>query len=154
MLNGTFSLHDVRDVEALCGRLIQQSAPNDLSHHDREDLLTYLIESCWELSRRYEQGSMRQGFSIWATVTLRRRIVDWQRSRNGRTKWAFADRVYERPIPELVSLDDREDGADHSIAMDADACGLQDLLGLQRTGSRQATGSANGNGQGPARRAA
>jgi hypothetical protein len=47
-----------------------------------------------------------QSFSTYATSTLYRRVVDWQRQRCGRTRWAFGNgRVYERKRPELVSLD-------------------------------------------------
>jgi hypothetical protein len=39
------------------------------------------------------------------------RPVDWQRQRYGRTRWTFGNgRVYERRRPELVSLDDADNG--------------------------------------------
>jgi hypothetical protein len=93
----------VRDVEALCVSIVQRSSL-ELSHHEREDLTTYLIETCWSLSLRFEPGGIT--FSTWAGNTLKLRLVDWQRSRKGRTKWAFANgSSYVRTRPEYVSFD-------------------------------------------------
>jgi hypothetical protein len=39
---------------------------------------------------------------------LAKRIVDWYRKEKGQTRWAFKNRVYERPRPEFVSLDGPE----------------------------------------------
>jgi len=108
----------VRDVEALCWSVVDRSRLK-LNHHDRADLTTYLIETCWVLSERFEPGGIK--FSTFATNTLRFRLVDWQRSRNGRTKWSFAGFTYERVQPQLVSLD-----ADDS---------LSDRLGSSLAGS-------------------
>ena len=106
MLAGKLALHDVRDVEGLCARIAQRSAP-ELSWHEREDLGAYLVATAWELSRRYEPGGANS-FSTWATTTLQRRLVDWRRAKDGRSVWRFGDgTVYERPRPELVSLDPR-----------------------------------------------
>jgi hypothetical protein len=55
---------------------------------------------------RLTPGIIDKGFGCFATLTLRRRLVDWQRSKFGRTKWQFKDRVYERPRVELVPFDD------------------------------------------------
>jgi hypothetical protein len=104
LLHGVLTLHDVRDAELLCRRIISRSrfAPQSSDH---EELLTYLNEECWSLSLRYEPGRTIS-FNTYATRTLSKRIIDWQRQRYGRTRWAFSDgRVYERKRPKLVSLD-------------------------------------------------
>ena len=104
MLPGVLALHDVRDVEGFCVRIIRGSSV-DLDADRYEDLLTYLIETAWELSK-IEPRQWDRSFSGWAHPLLRLRVVDWQRSKY-RTKWQFKDRTYERPIPVFVSVDDR-----------------------------------------------
>ena len=42
MLNSRLTLHDLDDAEALCVWVIGRSGLS-LSHHDREDLLAYLL---------------------------------------------------------------------------------------------------------------
>jgi hypothetical protein len=117
LLNSTFTLHDIRDVESFTARIVERTGLR-LSVDDREQLHVYLIEECWELSTRFQPS--RISFSSYAGTNLRLRAVDWQRERFGRTRWVFKDRVYERPRVELVSLD-----ADDS---------LRDRLGSSFTG--------------------
>jgi DNA-directed RNA polymerase specialized sigma24 family protein len=93
LLSRPLPLFDVRDVEALCTGIVRHSRL-PLDHHDREDLTAYLIATCWELSLRYEPG--RTSFSTWATTTLKLRVIDWNRKRNGRTRWQFSGHTYER----------------------------------------------------------
>jgi DNA-directed RNA polymerase specialized sigma24 family protein len=102
LLSRPLPLFDVRDVEALCTSIVQRNRLS-LDHRDREDLIAYLIATCWELSLRYEPG--RTSFSTWAGNTLRLRVFDWNRARNGRTRWQFSGHVYERERPLLVPLD-------------------------------------------------
>jgi hypothetical protein len=63
----------------------------------------------------------RGEFTTWIGRARGRSITDWQRKHYGRTKWVFRDRVYERPRPQLVSLD----------------AGDPDLEGLLADGDRQ-----------------
>ena len=49
LLNGTFSLLGIQDVEAFTARIVERSGLR-LSADDREELHVYLIESAWELS--------------------------------------------------------------------------------------------------------
>ena len=103
-------LHDV-DVFALANSVATRSNLQ-LSFHDREDLVTYLAETAWQLSLTYDRARRKAGrtdFAGYLTIALRRRVIDWQRQRFGRTKWAFKGYAYERPRPELVSLDDGDD---------------------------------------------
>jgi hypothetical protein len=83
LLNGTFSLLDIRDVESFTGRIVERTSGR-LSVEDREDLHVYLIAECWELSTRFQPG--RISFSSYAGATLRLRVVDWTRSRFGRNR--------------------------------------------------------------------
>jgi hypothetical protein len=106
VLNGKLSLHGI-DVEAFTAAIVRYSH-FQLSYHDRQDLHAFLIEECWKLSLRFEPGIIRGGFSVWAGTTLRKRLIDWERQRFGRTKWQFSDRTYERPRTDIVSLDDPE----------------------------------------------
>jgi hypothetical protein len=140
LLNGTFSLHGIRDVEAFTGRIVERSGLR-LSVEDREELHIYLVEECWRLSLKHD--AKRGVFSVWVGYALRRRAVDWQRSRFGRTRWQFKDRVYERPRVELVSLDaddslrDRLDESLAASSMDSDALGFaSDMRDLDRRSSR------------------
>lgn len=103
MLNGTLSLHDIRDVEAFCTN-IAEGPLRQHNPHQQEDLIAYLVEECWILSTRYQPGGIT--FSTWARATLQRRIHDHLRKRDGRTTWQFADRTYERERPILVSIDE------------------------------------------------
>src|SRR5262245_11295644 len=97
------ALHDVADAQALVGAVITRSGLS-LSADEHEDLAEYLLVELWKLSLRYEPGAGR--FSSYATGILKRRVVDWKRSRYGRTRWQFAGYTYERPRPQVVSLDD------------------------------------------------
>jgi hypothetical protein len=102
LLSQRWSLWDVGDVEALCWSIVKRYRL-ELNHHEREDLVTYLIETCWSLSVRYEPGGIT--FCTYATNNLKLRVVDWERQRFGRRTWKFKNAVYERPQVELVSLD-------------------------------------------------
>lgn len=116
MLNGKLELYGV-NVEALATSVLSkalQARSLPLDEFRREDLLADLIGYTWELSLRYdpdrdraisEDRGRHPGFDGWATIWLRRRIVDWTRKTEGRTRWAFKDYVYERPLPTIVSLD-------------------------------------------------
>jgi DNA-directed RNA polymerase specialized sigma24 family protein len=100
------SLHDVDDAAKFVASIATRSNLR-LSYHDQEDLHQYLLVEAWKLSVQ-EPRPWRTSFSGWVTPLLRLRIVDWQRQRNGRTVWKFANHTYERERPQLLSLDDPE----------------------------------------------
>jgi hypothetical protein len=130
MLAGKLALHDVRDCEALCVRIVQRSSLEPLPWHEREDLVAFLIAEAWTLSVQYRPGSV--AFSTLATTTLQRRVVDWRRKKLGRTKWKFKGRTYERRRPQLVFSLDAPD-VEHALtsgAGDPPAGGDADLAGL------------------------
>jgi hypothetical protein len=133
-------LHDVDDAEAFVARIVERSGL-DLSYHDRLDLEQFLLVQCWELSLRYRPGVIRKGFGAYATTTLRKRVIDHQRSKF-RTRWVsrkkvyggFRKKVYERPRPQLIELDDsvvdRLDEVESTRAGDPEAGGDEDWRGL------------------------
>lgn len=95
MLNGVLSLGDIRDVEKLCRRIIDQAMRNTkrterhtrqiLRWPDYEDLLAFLIEQSWLLWLRYDPEHAKQAkFSNFAIPQLRCRVLDWQRKKLGR----------------------------------------------------------------------
>jgi hypothetical protein len=98
MLNGTLSLHDVRDVEAAAHRVAEDWLRQKrayLREHHKADLVAYLIAIAYELSLNHkpEVSSFSQRF--YRTGSLR--ITDWYRSE-------FQD--LRSPKPELaLSLD-------------------------------------------------
>jgi hypothetical protein len=144
LLSSTFALHDVRDVESFTGRIVERSGLQ-LSHTDREELHVYLIETCWEISERWQPPANGKRFSGWALIILRRRVFDWQRSRY-RTRWKFKDRTYERPQPKLVGLDDPGvDRLDTTLAgsrLDGDTTSFAvDMRTLEARGRRPGRGN-------------
>ena len=120
LLPAKLTILDVDDVERFASQIVRFSGL-DLSHHEREDLTAYLIETAWELSLRYDPAGV-SSFRIWARRTLRLRCVDWVRSHRGRTKWSFAAGSYERPRTRLVSLDNGVGSADDRLGEALAAC--------------------------------
>jgi DNA-directed RNA polymerase specialized sigma24 family protein len=100
-------LWNVADAQRFVCAIVSRSGLA-LSWSDREELEQFLLVECWRLSLKYEPGGPKD-FDGWAARILRVRVVDWQRQRNGRTKWVFANHAYERQRPELVSLDAERD---------------------------------------------
>ena len=154
MLTGKLTLHDVRDVEAFTGSIVEQSRL-ELDYHAREDLAAYLVATCWELSVGFEPGGI--SFSTYASKTLRRRVFDWVRRDRGRTRWHVRGTVYERPLPQFLSLDDPDRnplaGTVGAGAGDPAADRDPDLGGLFRAGDRGRTRDLETLGLSPPRRA-
>ena len=151
-------LHDVHDAEGFAAAIANRSRLN-LSPDDREDLRQFLLISLWELSLRYERGDPRypSRFGSYASGILQRRVVDWARSKWGRTTWQFKDHTHERKRPELVSLDDGDDhgrlgglvdagDGDHALGWDSA------LGGLLRNADRQEVADTRTLGLRPRRR--
>jgi hypothetical protein len=113
LLNGTLTLHDVRDVEALCRWVVNTRVPGgELRQHEREDLITWLIEVAWFHSRKYRPGGT-VSFSTYITVQLRRDVHEWKRKQNGRTRWSASNgKVYERVMPRVVSLEGEQESGE------------------------------------------
>lgn len=112
MFPGRIAYHDINDVEAFCLRIVHRSGL-ELAWHERDDLLAYLVETCWELSRVYRPGGIR--FSTYANTILSRRTVDWVRQYRGRDSRArnpgqrvqllsLGDELAESHIASLVDV--------------------------------------------------
>ena len=138
MLTGTLALHDVRDVAALANHVVGKSGL-ELAWHEREDLVAYLIATAWGLSCCYDPDAGGPSFCTWATSTLKRRTIDWQRARFGRTTWKFSDRPpVERPRTVVVSHDENPEllGSVSPWAGDPADGGSPDLARLLAGGGR------------------
>jgi hypothetical protein len=110
LLNSRLQLHDVDDAEAFAARIAGRYA-TDLNQHDLEELIVYLVEVAWELSLKYTPGQSANGFSAGAGTILQRRIIDWRRSKFGRTRYQFSDRTYEREQPRITYFDELDTNA-------------------------------------------
>jgi len=129
----------IQDVEAFCARIIERSGL-ELRYHDREDLLAYLIETAWDLSLGFEPEYSTVVFSTYCGTILRRRVVDWQRRRFGRSRWVFKDRVVVRPRVDVISIDASPSLLDDTLdeeQSDREASSNSALAGLLGSGSRQ-----------------
>lgn len=116
MLNGTLTIGNIQDVEGYCNRVIERHRPG-LHQQTREDLLAYLIATTWELHQRHRPGTLP--FSAYAHAQLPLRIVDWQRTRDGRTTWKFDGYTSRRPTrPTHASLDELGDTLPPSMVDD------------------------------------
>lgn len=106
LLSSPLELHDLRDTEKLCREVLGRFDRGHGSRlRDDEDAIAWLIAECWSLSERFEPDPTGTAFSTYAFRTLSLRTVDYIRRTEGRTKWQFADRVYERERPVVLSLD-------------------------------------------------
>lgn len=139
LLGRPWALHNVDDVERFAAQIIERRRLHWLQPHERDDLLTYLVEAAWELSLRWQPNGY--AFSQWARPTLERRTTDWLRS-------TFFDARYVSEPPELVSLDvddserDRLGSSFAGGGLDDSSYRLADQLRcLQTRGRRPARGN-------------
>lgn len=112
MLNGTFALHDIENVEGFCEVVLQEQLRkfgSTLKTQDKEDCLSYLISTAWELSVKWE-ADRNYSFSQYAGNILKLRVVDWYRNRFGDSRYASK--------PEIISLQAWDEGASHVGAED------------------------------------
>lgn len=109
MLNSTYRLHDIDDVEAFCAHVAQLfygRTQTRLSPSEHEDLIAYLIVETSKLSERYTPTTPQARFHSYAHSLLNHRCTDWLRLHRGRSRWSWGDgTVYERKRPTLLSLD-------------------------------------------------
>ncbi len=105
VLHGTLTLHDIEDVEAYCAHIVLIQLREWRAHlgpEDYDDLITFIIETVWELSTRYDHrpGST---FSTYAGRIARLRIADWYR------RHPEFGRSQARKNTEHISLEDHTD---------------------------------------------
>lgn len=107
MLNATYRLHDVGDVEALCVRAARRYCDRTrtrLQPVDFDGLVAFLVAAAWRCGDRYDP-SRGVKFSALLNGILSNRCTDWMRQFRGRTKWQWATHSYERQRPQPLSLD-------------------------------------------------
>jgi hypothetical protein len=132
LLSRVLALHDVNDAEGLARRALGdqlRSMGAHLSGHELEEAVTYLIETTWEASLRYDPQRC-SSFSRFSYQLCRRRTIDFIRAKNGRTRWQFADSTHVRERPNILSLD-------------ADDSSGRGLDGLERPGLLDPGGGGN-----------
>lgn len=127
------SYHDIKDVEQFCVRIIHRSGL-ELASHEHDDLLCYLVETCWELSEIFRPGGIR--FTTYAHTTLSRRTIDWVRKHRGRTSWSHPSRpnggTYRDRV-QLVSIDDQLGHTHLAGLVDLEESGCPDLERILRS---------------------
>lgn len=102
LLAHRLDLGNLIDVEAFCSRIVTRqlaSAGGYLEPADREDAIAYLIGEAWILYSRFDAA---KGATFWtySSPVLQRRMVDWYRTKFGRSSNA--------PRPRMVSTDELE----------------------------------------------
>ena len=144
LLAARLELHGIRDVEAFAGQILDEFLRKTQGHlrpHDREDAVSYVVATVWELSNRWDR-ERGISFSTYSHRIAKLRIVDWYRKR-------FSDQRFggdtRRNIDFAVSLDAAADGSadgdplGHTIAGgtgDFAAGGSAGLLGALEGGRR------------------
>jgi DNA-directed RNA polymerase specialized sigma24 family protein len=109
VLSQRWSLHDVEDVEALCGKVLDDRLRRwgaTLDEEAIEDCLAYLLARSWDLYIKFDpcfDATYKRSFSTFLYRRLRFAVVDWYRQR-------FEDNRHPgRPI--VLSLDNDADGS-------------------------------------------
>jgi DNA-directed RNA polymerase specialized sigma24 family protein len=111
LLNVRLSLFEISDVEAFCASIILDRLREwraHLSSDQYEDLLTFTIESVWELTLRYDP-ERAPSFSAYAGHIAKLRIADWYRRPRLRTTDPGGSPLFGRSVAKrnavVVSLD-------------------------------------------------
>jgi hypothetical protein len=109
VLSQRWSLHDVEDVEGLCGRVLDARLRRwgaTLSEQDNEDAISYLLARAWWLYLRFDPWHEATHKRSFSTFLYRRiynyEVVNWYRFR-------FGDQRYPNR-PEVLSLDHDANG--------------------------------------------
>lgn len=153
------------DVEALVRKVVDDRLRQwgaRLKELDHEDLVSYLIGVCWELSGRYDPAKDRNpNFGSYAARILTLRVADWYRQRFGDTRHG------DKPI--VLSLDapatlggvaygsEAPEGSDRLVDTLAASTGdpavdrAPDLVGVLERGSGSRLGAHDTLGQSPPR---
>jgi DNA-directed RNA polymerase specialized sigma24 family protein len=148
VLRETWSLGDVRDVEAFCGDVIKKFTRGErvahkpgtdafLSAADKDDLLAYLLAASWQAWLKFRpdddgRGTNRfSGFLVW---TLHRRVVDFLRLTKGSTRYpkglVVTELVEYRPgLHDAVHYDDYE-GLSDGREIDVEAMSVEGRAAL------------------------
>ena len=151
MLNGTLQLHDPRctrnpchhgcitNVERFCGALLERRQIR-VGDGEYEDTLAYLIAEAWIHASNYDHlkdRGERSNMASWVAVSLARSFTDRKRKAY-RTVWKWRGRSYQRPLPQLVNIN--EPGLESALgrrSLAVEESGSEDLGWLLRKRSGQ-----------------
>lgn len=76
-----------------------EKTQSHLTHHQFEDLVSFLIVSVWRSSQRFDP-ERSPSFRAVALGILSNRCVDWMRQHRGRSRWRWSGgKTYERERP-------------------------------------------------------
>jgi DNA-directed RNA polymerase specialized sigma24 family protein len=104
LLSRPWPLWDIDDIEAY-SRDVVAPLCGELSYHEREDLVTFCIETAWQFSLEF-RPELGVHFTRFLRPRLRNKAVDEIRRVKKRTTWKFKGRVHQRKLPQFVALDD------------------------------------------------
>lgn len=120
MLAGSLALGDVRDVEGLARRALDDALHSRGAHlkpHLYEDALQELLTTTWQLWQRFDPAR-GLSFSTYAYRLLKLRVVDWYRSEFGDSRYGERPTVLSLDAP--MSLREGRQTSEHR---------LEDLVG-------------------------
>lgn len=151
MLRETWSLGDVRDVEAFCGDVIAKFTRGERAAHkpgsdaffsqaDKDDALAYLLGEAWIAWRKFnpvDDGRGTNKFSGYLVWILHRRLVDFMRLRFGSTRYPNS-RIVATLVPltpvieERIApfLDPECDSDDYGLDLESAPAGTREALEL------------------------
>jgi hypothetical protein len=151
VLRETWSLGDVRDVEAFAGDVIAKFTRGERAAHkpgtdaflspaDKDDLLAFLLGASWEAWLKFnpiDDGRGTNRFSGYLVWVLHRRVVDWIRQTKGSTRYPNSRIVTELvPLTPTIEerlapfLDPEYDDGDYGLDLDVAPPGTREALEL------------------------
>ena len=149
----------IDDVEALVRKVVDDRLRQwgaRLKELDQEDLISYLIGVCWELSGRYDPAKDRNpNFASYAARILTLRVADWYRQRFGDTRHGDKPIVLSLDAPAGFAGGEASEGTDRLVDTLAASTGdpaldrAPDLVGVlqRRSGEESRTHDALGEPQ-------
>ena len=153
----------IEDVEALVRKVADdrlRSWGARLNASDHEDLVVYLIGTCWELSKRYDAAKDKKpNFAAYASKILTLRCADWFRGRFGDTRHGLRPIVLSLDAPLGADGEGPDAGerrlVDSLTSSEGDPAAdrAPDLVGILERRSGGEAGALEALGEPPARRA-
>lgn len=133
MLQGTLTIHDLKDVEAFCSAALDQTLKrwrSTLEPSDRDDALAYLISETWRISTRYNP-KLSPSFAAYARNYQPRFLIEFYRRRwlDTRNSTRYSDEQWGQ-IQQLIYTAERLDAPLRGHTDDGDPRTLGELLTL------------------------